>query len=302
MTDAVPTSADEFVVQQLDERLATIEEEFDSDALGLVGGLFQGVDDLIRTTVENLRHRDGQRSPDKQRARLVVVLTTNGGYIETVQRIVEMLRHHYDHVSFIIPNYAFSAGTVLAMSGDDIYMDYYSRLGPIDPQVLNDKNRWVPALGYLIQWDRLLEKAAAGTLTLAEAHLMIEGFDQAALYQYEQARTLSIALLEEWLAKYKFKNWVQTETRKRRVTDAKRKKRAREIAEALSETEKWHSHGTGISMEVLRRDLNLVIDDLEQNPAQWAGIRQYDGLLSDYMAKRGHLGVLHTVGRYLPFL
>lgn len=302
MTDAVPTSADEFVVQQLDERLATIEEEFDSDALGLVGGLFQGVDDLIRTTVENLRQRDGQRSPDKQRTRLVVVLTTNGGYIETVQRIVETLRHHYEHVGFIIPNYAFSAGTVLAMSGDDIYMDYYSRLGPIDPQVLNDKNRWVPALGYLIQWDRLIEKSAAGTLTLAEAHLMIEGFDQAALYQYEQARTLSIALLEEWLAKYKFKNWVQTETHKRRVTDAKRRKRARDIAEALSETEKWHSHGTGISMEVLRRDLNLVIDDLEKDPAQWAGIRQYDGLLSDYMAKRGHLGVLHTVGRYLSFM
>jgi hypothetical protein len=26
-------------------------------------------------------------------------------------------------------------------------MDYYSRLGPIDPQVLNDKGEWVPALG-----------------------------------------------------------------------------------------------------------------------------------------------------------
>ncbi len=295
MTVAVPTSADEFVVQQLDERLGALERKFDSDALYLVGGLYPTVDDLIRTTVENLRQRDGRRT------RLVVVLTTNGGYIETVQRIVETLRHHYDHVGFIIPNYAFSAGTVLAMSGDDIYMDYYSRLGPIDPQVLNDRNRWVPALGYLIQWNRLLEKATNGTLTLAEAHLMIEGFDQAALYQYEQARELSITLLQEWLAKYKFKNWIQTETHKRRVTDAKRKKRAKEIAEALSKTEKWHSHGTGISMEVLRRDLNLVIDDLEKEPERWAIVRQYDGLLSDYMAKRGHQLVLHTVGRYLPF-
>lgn len=145
MTEVVPTSADAFVVQQLDERLGAIERGFDSDALCVVGGLYPAVDDLIRTTVENLHQRDGRR------ARLVVVLTTNGGFIETVQRIVETLRHHYHHVGFIIPNYAFSAGTVLAMSGDDIYMDYYSRLGPIDPQVLNDRNRWVPALGYLIQ-------------------------------------------------------------------------------------------------------------------------------------------------------
>lgn len=296
MTDTVPTSADEFVVQQLDDRLSTIEVGFNSDALCFVGPLYPTVDDLMRTTVENLRQRTNQNDS------LVFVLTTNGGSIETVQRIVEMLRHHYDHIGFIIPNYAFSAGTVLAMSGDEIFMDYYSRLGPIDPQVLNDRNRWVPALGYLIQWDRLLEKAANGTLTLAEANLMIEGFDQAALYQYEQARALSVTLLEEWLAKYKFKNWLETETHKRRVTDAKRRKRAKEIAEALSETGKWHSHGTGISMEVLRRDLNLVIDDLEEDHGRWASIRQYDGLLSDYMAKRGHEGVLHTVGRYLPFM
>ena len=301
MIDAVPTSADEFVVQQLDERLGALEDGFDSDALCFVGPLYPGVDDLIRTTVENLRQRGEQREPE-QRTRLLVILTTNGGYIETVQRIVETLRHHYGHIGFLIPNYAFSAGTVLAMSGDEIYMDYYSRLGPIDPQVLNSRNQWVPALGYLIQWDRLLGKAANGTLTLAEAQLMIEGFDQAALYQYEQARALSVTLLEEWLAKYKFKNWVQTETRKRRVTDAKRKQRAKEIAEALSETDKWHSHGTGISMEVLRRDLKLLIDDLEDDPERWATVRQYDGLLSDYMAKRGHQGVLHTAGRYSSFI
>ena len=64
----------------------------------------------------------------------------------------------------------------------------------------------VPALGYLIQWERLLEKARSGNITLPEVQLMIEGFDQAELFQYEQAKELSISLLEEWLVKYKFKN------------------------------------------------------------------------------------------------
>lgn len=45
------------------------------------------------------------------------------------------------------------------MSGNDIYMDYYSVLGPIDPQVKNKDNNWVAALGYLDKVNELLKKA-----------------------------------------------------------------------------------------------------------------------------------------------
>lgn len=296
MEGAVPTSVDEFIEEQLNQRLSGIEDAFDSDALCMAGPLTFGVDDLIRTMVEDLRRRRGVRP------RLAVVLTTDGGYIEPVQRIVETLRHHYGHISFIIPNYAFSAGTVLAMSGDEIYMDYYSRLGPIDPQVETSRGRVVPALGYLIQWERLLAKAAEGKLTMEEAQLMLEGFDQAELYKYEQARELSVTLLKEWLVTYKFKNWTETSTEKRPVTPAMRKTRAEEIARELNNTERWHSHGYGISLSVLQKDLNLQIDDLDSEPVQCERVKQYDGLLSDYMSKRRSQGVLHTVGKYLRFM
>lgn len=294
-TGAVPTSANEFIEEQLHQRLSVLEEAFASDALCFVGGLGFGVDDLLRDAVENMGRRP------KPRESLAVVLTTAGGNIEVVQRIVDTFRHHYRHVGFIVPNYAFSAGTVLVMSGDEIHMDYYSRLGPIDPQVLGARGQWVPALGYLIQWERLLAKAADGTLTLAEAQLMIEGFDQAQLYQYEQARELSITLLKEWLVEYKFKNWTETETHKLSVTHDMRQQRAEEIARALNETNRWHSHGYGISMAVLRRDLELRIDDLDDTPERSAAVKQHDGLLADYIAKRGNQGVIHTVGRFAPF-
>jgi ClpP class serine protease len=94
-----------------------------------------------------------------------------------------------------------SAGTVLVMSGDTIHMDYASTLGPIDPQVRNRAEQWVPALGYLEQYDRLVEKSKAGTLTTAELTYLLQNFDPAELYQYEQERELSIALLEEWLVR-----------------------------------------------------------------------------------------------------
>jgi len=65
--------------------------------------------------------------------------------METIERIVAVMRNHYESVSFIIPNFAFSAGTVLALSGDEIYMDYYSVLGHIDPQYLGQI--WLRSFG-----------------------------------------------------------------------------------------------------------------------------------------------------------
>ena len=295
MTIPPPRNANEFIEQQLDTRLNSLESLFRSDVIALKSGLVVGVDGVIRDVVEE------KHAKSKAHA-LTVVLTTGGGYIEVVQRIVETLRHHYDQVVFVVPDYALSAGTVLAMSGDAIYMDYYSRLGPIDPQVETTSGRRVPALGYLVQWERLLQKANNGTLTLAEMQLMIEGFDQAELYQYEQARDLSIELLKEWLMKYKFKNWIVTETRQKKVTPRMRQQRAEQIARELNRTDRWHSHGYGISMDILHRDLKLRIDDYGADATLSDGIKQYYRLFEDYMAKRDHEAALHTTGVYLPII
>jgi hypothetical protein len=59
MATAVPTSANEFIEQQLNERLAALEKAFDADTLAMMGGLVAGVDDLIRPLVEEMRHCSG---------------------------------------------------------------------------------------------------------------------------------------------------------------------------------------------------------------------------------------------------
>lgn len=290
-----PRNANEFIEQQLDERARTLCTTFDADVLAFIGNLAFGVDDTFMNVVENMR----QKNPGRDK--LVVLVTTPGGYIEVVQRTVETLRHHYKIIDFIVPNYAFSAGTVLVMSGDAIYMNYYSRLGPIDPQVNTGTGRQVSAQGYLIQWDRLVKKAQAGTLTTVEAQLMIDGFDQGELYQFEQAAKLSVALLKDWLVQFKFKNWQRTETTKTLVTPAMREARAEAIGNELNDPEKWHSHGYGISMDVLRRDLNLLIDDFDADANMGAQIKDYHGLLFDYLMMRGIMGVLHADGQFVPF-
>jgi hypothetical protein len=234
-----------------------------------------------------------------KRDRLAVVLETDGGYIEVAERIAKVFRHHYKFVEFIIPNSAMSAGTVLVMSGDIIRMDYYSVLGPIDPQVQRaGSNAWVPALGYLEKYDRLIEKSAKGKLTSAELTFLVEKFDPAELFRYEQERNLSITLLKEWLVNYKFKNWTETETRKIKVTPQMREKRAGEIAAALNKPSMWHTHSRGISMHTLRDKLNLKIDDFGERPNLNAALKAYNKLLVDYLARLRQNLVVHTRDLY----
>jgi ClpP class serine protease len=272
------------VEQQLAVHLGELENRFGADVLTYVGPILHSVDDRIKDAVEALRRRN---------ARLLFVLETNGGFAEVTRRISDALRHHYTTIDYLIPSHAMSAGTILAMSGDSIWMNYYSVLGPIDPQVSGPGGRLIPALGALIRYQELLDKANAGTAGAGDLEILLS-FNQAELYSFDQARALSISLLEEWLAKYKFKNWRVTERRGLPVTKAMKKARAREIASSLNDVKRWNSHGIGISMQVLRKELNLKIDDFGKDKVRDTCVRQYHKLLIDYMAVTGLGSVVHT--------
>ena len=292
MTDAAERDSNRIIEGQLSDRLKAVQDAADADVLAYIGPIFTPADDEIKDAIEAVENRRGS---------LLVVLETYGGYITVAERIARILRHHYARVDFVVPTFAMSAGTVLVMAGDTIYMDYASVLGPIDPQV-NKGGGFVPALGYLEQFERLVQKSADGNLTTAELAFMLQNFDAAELYSYEQERELSIALLEDWLVKYKFKNWKKTATRGKTVTKAMRARRAREIATKLNKTDLWHSHSRGISMEVLRRDLNLLIEDFGTDDDLARPVHDYYRLLKDYQLRRMHdFFVIHTEGAYVGY-
>jgi hypothetical protein len=261
------------------------------DVIVFIGPIIHPVADDLRDAVENLIDR---------KKRLSVILETFGGYVDSARRIAETLRHHYSHVEFIIPCHAMSAGTILAMSGDAIWMDYYSVLGPIDPQISRGNNEGlIPALGYLVQFERLLDKSKHGQLTDAEMAFLLNRFDPGELYQYEQERELSIEFLKEWLVKFKFKDWTITETQRLTVTPEMRKNRAEQIAKALNETARWHSHGRGITMPILIDEINLKISDFGANKELNDAIRGYHKLLKDYMAKMKYDIIVHTKTQFM---
>lgn len=208
-----------------------------------------------------------------------------------------MVRHHYEEVNFIIPDYAYSAGTIFCMSGDEIHMDYYSVLGPIDPQVQNKEGKLVAALGYLDKVNELIEKSQNGTLSNAE-FIILKDFDLAELRQYEQAKELTIDLLKKWLVKYKFKNWTKHQTTlailNTNVTQEQKLQRAEEIADALSFHNRWKSHGRPINIDILKDELKLKIEDYSNNNVRKELIRGYYELLTDYIVSKNQTIFVHT--------
>ena len=234
------------------QKCINTEYNLDVDIISYTGEISELVVNGFQELIEKTKNRD----------HLAIVLSTPGGSATAVEKMVQIIRHHYNEVYFIIPNFAMSAGTIFSMSGDKIFMDYASTLGPIDPQILNQDNRWVPALGYIDKVEEFISKSQQGTLTEAE-FVMLQKLDLGTIRSYEQARDLSISLLKEWLVKYKFKNWNSHRTTNpgNNVTNSEKQERAEEIAKTLSDNKRWHSHGRHIGIETLRNELKLEIED-----------------------------------------
>lgn len=280
---------DDKIHRLLNQKIVELEQHFDADILTYFGP-FEGGENFFLKLVEELA------SDPNKKDKIYIILTTGGGSAGVVERYVNILRHHYDEVNFVVPDYAYSAGTIFCMSGDNILMDYFSVLGPIDPQVQNKEGKLVAALGYLDKINELLEKAQNNTLTQAE-FIILKDFDLAELRGYEQAKDLTIALLEKWLVKYKFKNWDTHRTNPdllgQAVTEEQKIARAKEIADHLSNNNKWKFHGRPINIEALQ-DLRLEIDDYSNNNDRRALIRDYYELVSDYVISRGFRNFVHT--------
>ncbi len=271
--------------EELNRLLGELEKLFKADFLNIMGPIGSGIEPILLDIVEELAEDDEKRDC------LLVMITTNGGDALTVERIVNIFRQHYEEVNFIVPDYAYSAGTILCMSGDNIFMDYYSALGPIDPQIQNKEGRWVPALGYLDKIQELLDKATRGEISEAE-FLILKEFDLAEVRAYEQAKELTIDLLQEWLVKYKFKNW-ETHSDGGTVSYEEKRKKAQEIAEELNNYRRWKSHGRPLNIDTLKK-IGVKIEDFGQNIKAKRTIRRYYEVMTDYARKNGFNAFFHS--------
>jgi len=64
-----------------------------------------------------------------------IILHTPGGLVLASEQIARALKNHPAKVTAIIPQYAMSGGTMIALAADEIMLDENAVLGPVDPQV-----------------------------------------------------------------------------------------------------------------------------------------------------------------------
>ena len=64
-----------------------------------------------------------------------LILHTPGGLVLASDQIAYALKRHRGRVTVIVPHYAMSGGTLVALAADRILMDRDAVLGPVDPQL-----------------------------------------------------------------------------------------------------------------------------------------------------------------------
>ena len=95
---------------------------------------------------------------------LDLVVHTPGGLVLAAEQIARALHNHPAKVTVLVPHYAMSGGTLLALAADEIVMDENAVLGPVDPQI----GQWPAASIIKVAESKPLERVDDETLILAD--------------------------------------------------------------------------------------------------------------------------------------
>ena len=93
-----------------------------------------------------------------------LIVHSPGGLVLASEQIARALHRHPAKVTVIVPHYAMSGGTMLALSADEILMDDNAVLGPVDPQI----GQWPAASIVKVAESKPLERVNDETLILAD--------------------------------------------------------------------------------------------------------------------------------------
>src|SRR5215210_7880829 len=93
-----------------------------------------------------------------------LVVHTPGGLVLAAEQIARALHRHPAKVTVVVPHYAMSGGTLLALAADEILMDENAVLGPVDPQI----GMWPAASIIKVAESKPLERVNDETLMMAD--------------------------------------------------------------------------------------------------------------------------------------
>jgi len=191
---------------------------------------------------------------------LDIILHTPGGIAEAVEGIVDVIRPKFNPVRFIVPHIAKSAGTMLALSGNEIILHPNAELGPIDPQMLVG-NMVASAYAIISQFQRIRDEIlgnpsrgiAPDPQKISLWGPILATMGPALLVQCENAIQFGRQLAIDFMTRYMF------------VGDPIAQAKAEGIADALIDNSRWLSHGRKVDLLSLQR-LGVLATPLASNP------------------------------------
>lgn len=191
---------------------------------------------------------------------LDLLIHSAGGDIDAAEKIVYMCRSRATSLRVIVPEYAKSAATLIALAGDTILMGYASELGPIDPQIVitTPEGRTVqrPARSFLDGLEDIKKKVAEEGELSPVYYPPLSQLDPAMLDYCNKAIERSRQFAVRWLKKYMC---------------ADNPAKAEEIAGRLLDVARYLSHGIVINHEEAR-DMGLKVEYLPPENELWRAL------------------------------
>ncbi len=189
---------------------------------------------------------------------LDLLLHTGGGDVDAAEKLMYMVRNTVgsSQLRVIVPDYAKSAGTLMALAADYIVMSDSSELGPIDPQImLNDGRgnlRLHSVMNYLDAFE-FYSMQLRGNPNDLVAHIMLAKLDPATVKLLEAAKDRAQQLAESHLQRWMFRETPGNFTK---------------LASDLMDTTRWFTHGQMIDYQAAQ-DIGLQVQYLEPTCEQW---------------------------------
>ncbi len=224
-------------------KLIVYEANIGSPYSGIIQGDIQLFEDLFA------------HLPPKQNIDLL--LQSPGGDADAAEKIVYICRQSASGFRVIIPEYAKSAATLIALASDEVVMGFTSELGPIDTQISGPGPGGAPfqtsAQSFIDEFERIKEEVKETKELSAAYYPILDGFNLGFLGMCRNAVERSKKFAEKWLKEYMLKG------------DGKK---AAEIAAELSDVKKWLSHGIVIDADEAEK-LGIKVYKLGRDDDLW---------------------------------
>jgi ClpP class serine protease len=186
-----------------------------------------------------------------------LMLTSPGGDPNAAEKLLLMCRKRFtDGFYVIVPNYAKSAGTMIALGSDKILMGYLAELGPIDPQLQIGPmpGRSLPARSFIDGLDNIRAKIKDGGDPVQMYIPMLSQIRPELIAICQSAIDDSKSFAEKWLKQHMLKN---------------DHSQAEKVAKWLSEGQKYKSHGKIIDYSEAKDVLKLNVEEIDKDSPLW---------------------------------